>query len=55
MTNLLKLTRPEIIRILELYPDPRQDLEYLERLREYMRQKVDLQQLNAQAEGFIEF
>jgi len=48
------LIKPEIIKILERYPDPREEPEFLDKFRDLLRQHVNLEQqinLNGQGQG----
>lgn len=37
------MLKPEIIQILQRYPDPRASQEYIEKFKAFMREKVDIE------------
>ena len=44
--------RPEIIKLLERYPDPKEEPEYISKFTELLRQQVNFdQQFNFNAQG----
>lgn len=50
MLFFLNILRPEIIKLLERYPDPKEEPEYIAKFTELLRQQVNFdQQININA------